>query len=281
MKAFRIFNGIGVLAGVATVALLVSAAVHAQQPSPSPNPWIPRGPGAGIGVSVRDVEPGEADRLKVAGGAFVEEVHLDTPAERAGLKRGDVVVEFDGERIRSARQFSRLVAETPPGRTVKATVVRDGQRKDLQVTPSAEGRWGSYGYYFDGDRFTADLDDLVRRMPDFRLDFEGPGMVGRGQLGVTVNPLTPQLASYFGAKEGVLVASVSDDSPAARAGLKAGDVITSINGEGVTSRSDLVQALRGAPSDDVTIGIVRDRKETTVKAKIERRPRPRGAVRPV
>lgn len=80
-----------------------------------------------------------AEEAKVArnaaGGVYVEEVLAGTPADRAGLKRGDIVIEFDGERVRSVRGFTRLVSETPPRRTVKALVMRDGSRLILDVTP--------------------------------------------------------------------------------------------------------------------------------------------------
>jgi len=94
-------------------------------------------------------------------------------------------------------------------------------------------------------------------------------MMSGSRLGVTVNELTGQLASYFGAKDGVLVASVSEGSAAEKAGIKVGDVITSVNGEPVKSSSDLIQSLRRAENEEVSIGIVRDKKEQTVKAKIE------------
>jgi S1-C subfamily serine protease len=106
-------------------------------------------------------------------------------------------------------------------------------------------------------------------MRPFNFDFNfGDVMSGR-RLGVTTGELTDQLASYFGAKAGVLVTAVTDGSAASKAGLKAGDVITSIDGRRVTSREDLIRELRdGSSSDDVSIGIVRDKKETTVKANV-------------
>src|SRR5205814_97864 len=74
--------------------------------------------------------------------------------------------------------------------------------------------------------------------------FALPQLDGRGRLGVTLEELTPQLAKYFGAKDGVLIASVREDSPASRAGLKAGDVITKVNNEPVGSRDDLMRLVR-------------------------------------
>jgi serine protease Do len=217
------------------------------------------GRGAEIGVRLAD---------GTTTGVVIEEVQPDSPAEKAGLKKSDVIVEFDGEHVRSARQFGRLVRETPPGRTVKATIMRDGQRKDVQITPG-EGR--AAGFLFDGRRFReqlGDLDSLRDRLPpfNFNFDFDIPGALSGRRLGVTVDELTDQLAQYFSAKDGLLVTSVTDGSSASRAGLKAGDVITSIDGRPVRSREDLVRALRDADKDELSIGIVRDKKESTVKA---------------
>jgi C-terminal processing protease CtpA/Prc len=159
--------------------------------------------------------------------------------------------------------------------------MRDGRRTDVQVVPDTE-RYADMTIHGDfGDHmrdFGRELGRLGDRLPpfDFNFDFDVPGGSGR-RLGVSVQELTTQLAEYFGARDGVLVTSVTEDSSAARAGLKAGDVITSINGDAVRSRQDLVRGLRNASTEDeVSLGIVRDRKEMTVKAKVEG---PRRAVR--
>jgi serine protease Do len=243
------------------------------------------GRGGRIGVSARDLDKPEADREKAQGGVVIDDVQPDSPAEKAGLKRADVIVEFDGEHVRSARQFSRLVQETAPGRAVKATIVRDGHRSDVQITPSngreadtflggadrLRGQLGDLGDLGDFNYFR-DLGRLGDQMPfNFNFDVDVPGLMSsRGRLGVTVDELTDQLGTYFGAKEGVLVASVAEASAGDKAGLKAGDVITSVNGQRIRSRQDLTQALRDAKDDaEVTIGIVRDKKESSVKVKLE------------
>src|SRR5262249_37554518 len=99
------------------------------------------GRGGELGVHIADAR---------SGGVEITEVQPDGAAEKAGLKRGDVIVEFDGEKVRSGRQFARLVQETPAGRTVKATILRNGQKQDVQVTPS-EGR--GTAMFMDGDAF--------------------------------------------------------------------------------------------------------------------------------
>jgi serine protease Do len=271
--------------GITAFALAAAPSVSGQERN-SRALTVLAGRGAEIGVSIRDVEKAEADRQHVTGGAVVEEVRPDTPADKGGVKKSDIIVEFDGERVRSARQFSRLVQETMPGREVTATVVRDGQKKDLRLTPS-EGR-GEMSVFLNGDDGTlrnrfggdfGDLPNLADRMRVFNFNLDVPGALSGRRLGVTVDELTNQLADYFGAKDGVLVTAVTDGTAASRAGLKAGDVITSINGASVRSRDDLVRALRDATANEVTIGIVRDKKESSVKATLEgpsRRPA-RGA----
>ncbi len=231
------------------------------------------GRGAGIGVRISD---------RTDGGVVIDDVLADSPAEKAGLKRSDVIVEFDGEHVRSARQFARLVQETPSGRAVKVAITREGRRQDVEVTPDERRGDVMVSGDFMGD-YMRDLGRDLGRLGDhlppfnFNFDFDMPLVSGR-RLGVSVEELTSQLAEYFGAKDGVLVTSVTDGSPASRAGLKAGDVITSINGDRVSNREDLLRGLRNATSEDVQVGIVRDKKESSVTAKIETPARrtPRG-----
>lgn len=272
------------VAGACVVALVVAPSVSGQEPSRAST--VLAGRGSEIGVSIRDVERAEADRQHLAGGAFVEEVRPDTPAAKAGLKPSDIIVEFDGERVRSARQFARLVQETAPGREIKTTIVRDGQKKELPLTPS--GGRGMAPFMYDGDRLRErlgdlnlrDLPNLADRMRGFNFDVDLPGTLSGRRLGVTVDELTHQLADYFGVKDGVLVTAVTDGTAAARAGLTAGDVVTSINGSPVHTRGDLVRGVRAASSDEIAIGIVRDKKESTLKATLESPPRTTRGGRP-
>lgn len=90
--------------------------------------------GVQLGVTISDLESRDLGG-RVAGGVRIDEVAPDSAAAKAGLQAGDIVTTFDGERVRSARQFSRLVQETPEGRTVGVDIVRDGQVQSLQVTP--------------------------------------------------------------------------------------------------------------------------------------------------
>lgn len=224
------------------------------------------GPGPAIGVSVRDVSADEAKtaRLSAPSGAFVEAVTEGGPAAEAGLEKGDVLVAFDGETVRSARQLSRLVEETPAGRTVTATIVRNGTRSDVQVTPRdgvEDARRRALLMRRPGgpgrDEFVFEMPDLPA-LDELRQQFGGLGRSGR--LGVSVQDLTPELAAHFGAKQGVLVSAVRDDSPASRAGIRVGDVITMAAGEPVDSASDLRATLwRDPEATEVVVGLVRDK----------------------
>jgi serine protease Do len=224
------------------------------------------GSGSRIGVSVRDVEEADLKGQKAVG-AVITEGETDSPAEKAGFTVGDIVIEFDGERVRSTLQFSRLVHETPVGRQVQASVMRDGQRVALTVTP----REGSgYSYFNDWNTTFASKLAPTPRVVVPKIDRYLELGTGWGRLGISVQGLSSQLAEYFGTKEGVLVTSVNEASAAAKAGLKAGDVITSLNASAVTSSADFQrQVQRLAAGDEFTLGIVRDKKPTTLKGKIE------------
>ena len=247
-------------------------------------------PDVRIGVGIRNLE---GEQARTASGAVVTSVGDDTPAAKAGIKEGDVIVEFDGEKVRSARQLSRLVGEAVPGRPVQTIVQRDGQRLDVQVTPEAGMAWhggaqlyahpyrqfefGAPGFKFDGpeigDLFEKELGELGGDVDELIVT------PGRARLGVSIQALTPQLAEYFGTKDGVLVTTVERESAAAKAGLKAGDVITAVGGTTVSSPSDLTRAVRRAADEgaELSITYTRDRKSATTTATIE--PRTRERVR--
>jgi serine protease Do len=230
------------------------------------------GRGVELGVQIRDLD---SDQLKTGSGAVVDEVRTGSAAEKAGIRKGDVIVEFDGERVRGQRHLSRLVSETPEGRTVKAAVMRDGKRVDLSVTPTAAEH--AAGSNFE---FVVPGPDHMPGMPreQWRYFSDEPRiqrfkrgedwfMPGRGRLGIGIESLTPQLAEYFGTKGGALVTNVQSDSPAAKAGLKAGDVITSVNGTEITDPRDLTDAVRNAADGaSLNLGYVRDRKAGTATA---------------
>ncbi len=250
-----------------------------------------------IGASVRDVEEaGEG-----AEGAVVTDVRADGPAEAAGIEPGDVVVEFDRERVRSARQLARLVEETPAGRTTAVQVLRDGSAVTLSVTPAERSGWAGRWPQGFADRIRVEVGDVedrraeaeerareltesreltvLRRLPEaFR--FGGPTFPGGVRLGIRAESVGGQLAAFFGTDAGVLVEHVDDGTTGAAAGLRAGDVITAVDGNAVDDLAALRRRLARLESDaafDLTV--VRDRAETSLTVEPpreeEERPRPR------
>jgi serine protease Do len=233
--------------------------------------------GGSIGASVREVSADEAQKAKLSPpqGAYVTAVESGSPAEKAGIMSGDIIVEFDGERVRSALQLSRLVRESPDGRAVRTAVVRDGSRRNLDVTPQSNRAWFTMP---DLSRLDRQVRDMAR---NFEFRYDGPGGRGtwiggsRGRLGVQLMPLTDQLATTFGVKDGVMVTTVEADSPGGRAGLRAGDIITAINSRTVTDVSDVLDEVRRADDGgSLTLVVTRDRKEMKLTATMPQRERP-------
>ena len=219
------------------------------------------GSGSQIGIAVRDLEDADVTREKLSspGGAVIDEVCSQSPAAEAGLAAGDVVIEFDGEHVRSARQLGRLIQETPPGRTVSTVVTRDAARLELEVTPDMRSAV-SIPVYPGRRSFSFTLPEIS--IPRFDLD----RWVRPGRLGVRVEEIGPQLAEYFGVEEGVLVTSVTEDSPAAAAGLRAGDVITSVDKGAIDEVSGLTRRLsRIRPGEEFEIVVVRNKERLTLR----------------
>lgn len=242
-----------------------------------------RADGSYIGVQVSDVETGDrvADATE---GAVVTEVAAGGPAAAAGIEAGDVLVEFDGERIRGVRQLTRVVRETPAGRTVAATVLRAGARLAVNVTPGERPRTGrranlprveipepAEAFVWRGDSA------LLEGLPDI-VDDALASFAGRARLGIRAESVDGQLAEYFGVSAGVLVRHVEEDSVAAAAGLRAGDVITAIDGEQVEDLGTLRRRLSALDSDaSFAISVMRYGAAMSLPAALaeeaERRPR--------
>ena len=171
-----------------------------------------------LGVSIQPLTPELAKGfgLSEAKGALVAAVTENSPAMKAGIKAGDVITEYDGRKVAGSDDLPRLVAETPAGREVPVTVLREGKTLRLQA------------------RVTK-LDE-----PDQQVVAEAGS---KGKLGVAVEPVTAANAQELGLKEarGVVVRRVEDDSPAAKAGIQPGDVILEVDRQPVKD----VAALKG------------------------------------
>jgi serine protease Do len=228
--------------------------------------------GTYLGVNLAEIDANRAKELKLKEdyGVEITRVEENSPAEKAGVKAGDVVQEYNGQRVEGMEQFGRMVRETPPGREVKLTVSRNGMTQTLTAV------LGSRKYRLSGN-FPQGFTVPEFHMPDIPQIFT---TLRSPMLGVEAESLGSQLAVYFGVKEGVLVRSVLDNTPAQKSGIKAGDVITKVDGTAVTTPSELSNAVRAANGKKTyPIELVRDRKAVTVSVTVEDRseiPIPRG-----
>src|SRR2546422_772962 len=177
----------------------------------------------GVGIQPLTADFAQSFRPSQTDGALVTSVSAGSPAAKAGLKQGDVIVEYDGRPVGRAGDLPRAVAETPVGRAVPVKVVRDGKPLTLTAT--------------------------VGRLEEAR-EAKAEPAPGEPALGVTARTLTPTVAQQLGLREqrGVLVVGVNDGSRAEAAGLKAGDIIAEVDHRAVASVEDLQQALHRHPA---------------------------------
>jgi serine protease Do len=254
----------GLLAGGMALVAALAVPASAQDRDPVVRAFDVIGRGAQVGLTVTNVESADAKQPKT--GVSVETVTPGGPADKAGVKAGDTITEFDGERVRSVTQFSRLVRETAPGNTVSTSLLRGGQKMTVSMTPEHQSTSDDFAFRFmDAPRVAP-----VPRAPTPPALMH---LLGNGRrLGVTIESIDDQFAEYFGVKEGALVKSVLDGSAAQKAGLKAGDVITAINGAKVYDASDVNRTMdRLDANGEFTIDVTRDKKTQTLKGKLERR----------
>ncbi len=254
MKLFRSrFGCIGWLA----LALTAPAWVAAQAPAPQPVPARPAH-GGFLGVGIQDVNGDRARELKLPGDSGVEitRVRPESPAEMAGLKPGDVVLQYNGAKVESIQQLSRMVMETPPGHDAKIDIFRGGA---TQTVTAKIGQPPAPGWPPDVP-YLPSLPDVPRIIQGMRSPM----------LGVEAESIDGQLAQFFGVKDnGVLVRSVIKDSAAEKAGIKAGDVIVRVEDAHTATPADISAKLRGAGGKQVSVTLVREKKETTLSVIVE------------
>ncbi len=268
MKGMKLIGSVAIIA-----LLLVGSAVLLAQKAEKADAGVlvqTSGDRAWMGVHLSEVPPSQVSQLKLQAGegALISEVEKDGPAAKAGLEPNDVVLRFDGERVRSVAELRRLVRETPPGRTVEVEISRDGNRHKFHLTLDSHPENRSFvGPHFDMHMPAIEIPRVTIPSFDFNLS-SGPS-----RLGITADDLTPQLAKYFGVTQGkgVLVTSVMKSSPAEKAGLRAGDCIVRADTTPVGSIWELRQALAESSraKREVNLSVVRDRAQQDLKVELE------------
>jgi len=219
--------------------------------------------GAYLGVSLAEIDSKRAAELKLKepSGVEITRVEEGSPADKAGLKAGDAVLEYNGEQVEGMEQFGRLVHETPPGRDVKLLISRNGGTQTIMTTLGTRKVRPLAGNFPPG----FEIPEI--HMPDMPQIFT---TLRNPMLGVEAEALGGQLANYFGVKQGVLVRSVLKDTAAEKAAIKAGDVITSVDGSAVSTPSELSNAVRSAVSKKTfALDVMRDHKEITINVTID------------
>jgi serine protease Do len=209
-----------------------------------------------LGVSIEKMSTGDKEEFGVKFGVLVTNVTKGEAAEKAGIKKYDVIQYFNDMIMRRPGDLTEIVRENKPGTQVKIKLVRDGKEKELAVT----------------------LGEL--KVKDFSFDWKDKGgkkfvfVSGRAFLGVVLQDLDKDLAEYFGVKEneGVLILKVSEDTPAEKAGLKAGDVIVKFNDKNISKAGDVIEILEDLKKGDkADIQVIRHKNKKTVKVELDER----------
>lgn len=256
-----------------------------------------------LGVHVEEVTRENMGGYGLSGeprGVAVTRVVKDSPAERAGLRERDVIVRYDGEQVTSVRKLNRLIDESAPEHGARLTIRRGGSEQELTVklgrrenfmrTFEGLDAWPVQGDMMlqgdllrrRGEEARAQGEEARRRADELRKNFEEMGRANPGgvysfslganrRIGLSTSTLGKQLADYFGVSHGTLVNSVEENSPASKAGLKAGDIITEADGERLEDAGDLSRIINRKEDGEVTLNVVRDRQRRTVKVTPERR----------
>lgn len=233
-----------------------------------------------LGVGGQDVTSDRAKTLKLKEERGVEVTSVDPEgsAAKAGVKEGDVVLEFNGQKVEGWEHLKRLVRETPIHRDVKVVVSRNGALQTLTANIGSRKEYETGGWMVQPAAPNTWMQTMppsapmppAANMPPMGSMFDMPmfrTLMGSSSLGIVGESLgqDSQLAEFFGVKDGVLVRTVNKDSAAEKAGMKAGDVITKIDDTAISSPQQIASALRSARSrNSVNIVVVRNKKEMTL-----------------
>ncbi len=228
-----------------------------------------------LGVDLGEIDADHVSslRLKDAHGAEITMVDHDAPAGKSGLRVHDVILQLDGQPVDNVDQLRRRLHEMPSGRTVTLLVSRNGNPITITVQLCdrvilEQQAWSQHfsipepakpEHSRGGESFIGSTKPV------------GPAFLGtvipKGlYVGADVNPVRTQLADYFGVRSGtgLLVESVDDQSPAARAGMKAGDVIVKVESEPMKTRNDWLKALHKHRGQFVQVTVMRNKQEQTL-----------------
>ncbi len=206
-----------------------------------------------LGVYPKDLEDDDREALdwEKDYGILINDVVSDGPAAEAGLKGGDILIKINGDEIKSLKSLHKVLSQYKPDDKVKAYVIRKGKKKDFKMVLGA-------------------MPHKDVNIMNIKKKFSKGGF-----LGVYSMELTDGLKEYFKVDHGVMLKSVSEDTPAEKAGLKAGDVIMAVDDDKIETSGQLMKALRSCkPETEVAISASREGKPMTVKVVLGSAPIP-------
>jgi serine protease Do len=246
--------------------------------------------GAYLGIQPEDItrENMSQYNASVGRGVGISRVSENGPAEKAGLKKGDVILQFDGEPVATSRKLLRLIGESAPEQSVRLTISRNGSEQQLTVTlGKREDQFRAYRSMIPEGRGGVIVPRQPGMTPQPRVWGNAPENFtmffgNNRRVGITTMSLTKQLGDFLGVAngQGLLISSVSENSPASKAGLRAGDVITEVDGQKIEDSGDFINALNRKEEGDVTLTIIRDKSQRTIKVTPERRQTTPGVTIP-
>ncbi len=229
-----------------------------------------------LGITMQDLDDDMVKALDLmdSDGILVNSVLDDSPAEKAGIEDGDVIIEFAGREIEDSGDLAKAVGKTDPGDEVQIVVLRDGEQKTLTAEiGERELRMGQL-HVKPGEE---DPEAFFYSTPGGKKhhfawkEYSGD----RGYMGVKLQGLNEQLGEYFGVEdgEGVLISEVIEDSPAAEAGLQAGDVIVKIDDEDIAEADDIHEYLGDKEKgDEVQVSVLRNKRHRNIKVTLGEAP---------
>ena len=264
-------------AALGSIAILIASAALAQRAyaaqllgvMPEASVFMLRSQGY-LGIEMRDIDSDRAAALKLkdVAGAEIVVVDHDAPAGKVGLRVHDVILQMNGQQVQGIEQLRRMLRETPPGRSVTLLISRDGQQQTItvQLADRAKLEQDAWAQIHTIPEPGDDDSSFALVAPSGRgagNSFFGALTFGSPSLGVELDPLGSQLADYFGIKDGqgLLVKRVAENSPASSAGLKAGDVITKVNGEATPTLNSWMKSIHANRGKQVQVTIVRNHRE--------------------
>jgi C-terminal processing protease CtpA/Prc len=221
-----------------------------------------------LGVVVKSLEQEKLDAYQLKGGAEVVKVLPNSAAEEIGLKKDDVIIEFDGQEIREASRLHEVISEIEESKEVNLEILREGKKVKLKamLKPQEDK---DFLLHLDEEDFNVHLEELKELPHIIKKKIKIISQKG-GFLGIRGSGLSDQLKEYFEVDNGVLIKEVIEDTPADSVGLKAGDVITKINNKEIEDYQDLIRALNYYdPGETVNIKYSRKGKSKEVKVTLK------------